>query len=550
MQQNIAGQVIGAQLVSATDGSAFTGAVTCYVTGDGGTQAIGTVGSGAATHEGNGYHTYAPAQAETNYDQIAFTFIGTGAVPVTLQVFTNTPQTGDSFARIGANGAGLTGIPWNPSWDAEVQSEVADGLTAFNAVSTSDLPANFADLSIVSSTGQVGLNLGDILRPAGPVPELGIHEGGEGQSATANQLVCRAAATNDTIKPNMIVWVLGSDQGYWQQAEIDSVSGDTVTVAAWPDATPTGTLDYIIVGTPQASPNLLPEVSVSAFLGTLLTEATAGRIAANFVTFFENSDAATTQTVDDVGGGGAGGTDWTASERNEIRGRLGITGTTSSGGNTPTLALQSTSDSIETDTQDIQSRIGTPTDLGGGSSLAANNSDMAGSTFNSATDSNEAIRDRGDSAWLTGAGGSAPTVEQIRAEIDANSTQLAAIVDDTNELQSDWADGGRLDLILDSRATQLSVDTVDGVVDSILTAVGALNDPTAATIATTVLNSVVETQGSYSLKQAMSVCLAVLAGVTSDSGATISTPNGAATRVAATTNASNERTAMTISPSA
>jgi len=43
-----------------------------------------------------------------------------------------------------------------------------------------------------------------------------------------------------------------------------------------------------------------------------------------------------------------------------------------------------------------------------------------------------------------------PNVEEIRAEIDANSTQLALIVEDTNELQTDWTDGGRLDTILDA----------------------------------------------------------------------------------------------------
>jgi len=64
----------------------------------------------------------------------------------------HTPQTGDSFARlgapagvsisadiaaieaqtddIGAAGAGLTAVPWNASWDAEVQSEVDDALIA------------------------------------------------------------------------------------------------------------------------------------------------------------------------------------------------------------------------------------------------------------------------------------------------------------------------------------------------------------------------------------------------------------------------------------
>jgi hypothetical protein len=93
MKKNVAGQRIGAQLVSASDGSAFTGSVTVSVCGDAGTQATGSVGSGACTHEGNGYHTYAPAQAETNFDLIAFTFTGSGAVPVTVQVYTR-PTTG------------------------------------------------------------------------------------------------------------------------------------------------------------------------------------------------------------------------------------------------------------------------------------------------------------------------------------------------------------------------------------------------------------------------------------------------------------------------
>lgn len=88
MQKNVAGQRIGVQMVSASDGSAFTGTVTVYVTGDAGSQAIGSVGSGVCTHEGNGYHSYAPAQAETNFDLIAFTFVGSGAVPVTVQVYT------------------------------------------------------------------------------------------------------------------------------------------------------------------------------------------------------------------------------------------------------------------------------------------------------------------------------------------------------------------------------------------------------------------------------------------------------------------------------
>ncbi len=97
MKKNVAGQKIGCQMVTALDGSAFTGSVTVYVTGNAGTQAVGSVGSGACTHEGNGYHTYAPAQAESNYDLIAFTFVGTGAVPASMQVYTSFPQTTDNM---------------------------------------------------------------------------------------------------------------------------------------------------------------------------------------------------------------------------------------------------------------------------------------------------------------------------------------------------------------------------------------------------------------------------------------------------------------------
>lgn len=95
MKKNVASQIIGAEMVTAADGTAFTGAITCYYTIDGGTQTIGSVGSGICTHEGNGFHTYTPTAGETNGDHIAWTFIGTGAVPATIQVYTTFPQSGD-----------------------------------------------------------------------------------------------------------------------------------------------------------------------------------------------------------------------------------------------------------------------------------------------------------------------------------------------------------------------------------------------------------------------------------------------------------------------
>jgi phage baseplate assembly protein W len=203
------------------------------------------------------------------------------------------------------------------------------------------------------------------------------------------------------------------------------------------------------------------------------------------------------------------------------------------------------------------------------------------------TDTLEAIRDRGDAAWTTGGGGSAPTAaavadavwdeatsghtssgtfgatggggsaptaaavadavwdeatsghttsgtfgEQVKTDIDAIlvdtgttipatiatvdtvvdailvdtgttlpatldtidnflDTEIAAILADTNELQGDWANGGRLDLLVDSIISK--VDVVDGIVDDILVDTGTTIPATIATIDTVVDAILVDT---------------------------------------------------------
>ena len=99
------------------------------------------------------------AASKTGYALTATTGLGNQTANITGNlsgsvgsVTGHTPQTGDSFARlgapagasvsadiaaieaqtddIGAAGAGLTAVPWNAAWDAEVQSEVFDALDA------------------------------------------------------------------------------------------------------------------------------------------------------------------------------------------------------------------------------------------------------------------------------------------------------------------------------------------------------------------------------------------------------------------------------------
>lgn len=105
MKRNTSGQTVSAVLVSKTDGSAVTtGTTTCYVQVDGGSQAAGSVGSGAATHDGNGQWTYSPAQAETDGAHVRFVFVNSNAVPAMVQVYPSFPQTGDNYSSDGRNG--------------------------------------------------------------------------------------------------------------------------------------------------------------------------------------------------------------------------------------------------------------------------------------------------------------------------------------------------------------------------------------------------------------------------------------------------------------
>jgi len=65
-------------------------------------------------------------------------------------------------------------------------------------------------------------------------------------------------------------------------------------------------------------------------------------------------------------------------------------------------------------------------------------------------------------------------VGATQASVDVIDGIVDSILVDTNELQVDWVNGGRLDTILDARASQTSVNTIDTVVDSILVDTSAM----------------------------------------------------------------------------
>lgn len=124
MRKNVASQHVAAQMNSRTDGSPLTSAVSVFVTGDGGTQ---TAGGGTATHEGNGHWDYAPTQAETNFNHIAFTFVHATGVNQTVNVYTVSYDPHDTVRL------GLSGIPAalvGGRMDASVGAMAAGVITA------------------------------------------------------------------------------------------------------------------------------------------------------------------------------------------------------------------------------------------------------------------------------------------------------------------------------------------------------------------------------------------------------------------------------------
>ena len=105
---------------------------------------------------------------------------------------------------------------------------------------------------------------------------------------------------------------------------------------------------------------------------------------------------------------------------------------------------------------------------------------------------------------------------------------------------------GRVDTTVG--AMQADTLTATAIAADALTAAKLASDA-GTEIANAVWAKVCESEGSYTAQQIMSVALAVLAGRTSNGGNTLSTPNNNATRVAATTDGSNNRTAITVTPS-
>jgi hypothetical protein len=142
--------------------------------------------------------------------------------------------------------------------------------------------------------------------------------------------------------------------------------------------------------------------------------------------------------------------------------------------------------------------------------------------------------------------------DNLEAMYDGNGYAGGTTKLDVNLVQ--WKATAPADLI--SQRVDTTVGAMQtGVITATATAADCIDASALATdavaeIVAAVWAKVVETNGSITAQQAASIILAATAGVTSSGGSVLKDPSGTSTRITATVDGSNNRTAMSLAPSA
>jgi hypothetical protein len=296
----------------------------------------------------------------------------------------------------------------------------------------------------VASVATGGISEASFATTAGSFAPLGVLDQGTAQSATGTTIVLRSAAgfANDELIGATVYIVSGTGAGQSRVITDYVGSTDTATVDTW-TTTPSGTIVYKIFATPPASATAVPAVNLVQVAGsTTDVSALATNVAAILV------DTGTT-----------------------LDGKL----------NTIDDFLDTEIAAILADTNELQ----TDWANGGRLDLLLDGAASAGDPW---TTTLPGAYGAGTAGYIVGTNVNA-TVSSRASQTSVDTiddfldTEVAAILADTNELQTDWANGGRLDLILDARASQTSVDTIDDFLDTEIAAIKAKTDSLTFTAA-------------------------------------------------------------------
>lgn len=452
----------------------------------------------------------------------------------TIATGTHTAQTGDSFARIGVNGTGLTAIPWNATWDAEVESEAADALGAirlnqlFSAEYTFSPFAGSLIADLTENDGGVARFTVNALEtaPTGAVnPNVLVDTTVTGLSTQTVFNLTAGSNDNDAYNGQAIVLYDVTNSNFPSIRVVSDYVGSTRTVTIdsapiFPLANGDGVRIFVTApGTvPPTAATIADAVWDEAITGHLIGGSTGDLV----------------ERLDLIATGGAGGL---TNARAVLLDNLNAT--------ISSRASQTSVDTVDDFLDTEIAAIKAKTDQ-----LVFTTANKVDATIQAAGDFAQAAADK---VWSS-----------ATRTLTAFSTALALSVWDV--ALSAIAAGSsigvliktNLNVILSSafsaiqtKTDQLTFTTANRVDSTVVDKTGfALTAAANQAIRDAVTDDIIDVQGNITLQQCLSILLAACAGRTDTGGVVFRTPNGSAVRITAVVNASNERTSITLAPSA
>ena len=464
MRKNTTGQYVAFQAISKTDGSdVITGTPVVYYTIDGGTQAQTTA---TAVHEGNGQWSVALSQAETNGDHIVFSFVLTGAVTQTVNVYTLDADLTNLDVAVSTRSifdASTDTVTTDAASRTASQADVSSLATAASIAALNDFdPVNdvVARVTLVDTTtsntdmrGTDGANtvapdnasIAAILTDTGTTIPASISALNNFDPATDTVIVgtnndktgyALSSAANDAIGAAFLAYTLtkGSpgtiERAFWQSLKATQLADGEVSGTPTASAFDTnltavsGAYDHLLLLFTSGSlaGEARPIDSYSATNGriTLQEPLTAAPSSADEFIIVPDHSAPVPEIVDAV---------WSEDQSTyTTAGSFGyyLDAQVSSGGGDASEANQTT--------------------------IITHLTDIKGGTFSGSTDSLEAIRDRGDAAWTTG-GTSGSGLYQVTVTVEDasnNALQGARIAVDGTNLILTTPSNGTVTFNLDS----------------------------------------------------------------------------------------------------
>lgn len=277
LSKNTAGQTVAFGLVSASTGAALTGATVSVRRCLDGT--FGAAG-GTVTEDANGLYKFAPTQADTNADQVAYFFTASGAVPVCYNLRTTAANMADAMrfgltalpnVNAGANG-GL------PTGDASGRVTVGTNADKTGYSLTQAFPTNFASLA-VNASGHVVLQDASLvtakLGTFALAKTTNITGFNDLDAAGTRAAVGLATANLDTQIGTLATGSLLSTVAGYLDTEIAAILADTDAIETRLTATRAGYLDNLSAGA----------VATASALATVDTVADAIKAKTDSLTF-------------------------------------------------------------------------------------------------------------------------------------------------------------------------------------------------------------------------------------------------------------------------